>query len=530
MSNAIARRPVFIVKEKNIDRNKQTQKYFTLIEIYEQEMILQLLEFPSSVKGIYEIKNSIRNESVKVSSIVKLLGTHEKIIGYYNENQDLKAGHASMLQRNDILNSLERQERFFLENKSLPFVFYDIMKNYNGGYIHNEQQKFIKKYADYKNQIFNELKLCNFNQEFYHEEIIELKILISQWKNLQRDIESLYEKIQIPLHDFEYYFYRMKKQETTWEEFAVNIGVYSKEAAIYIYDEYIRIKRMEKAYRESFPFPLETANEILNNILFLEKKITFYKDKILSENIALAQKIANDFMRKFLKDKQSIEQEDLVQEAIFGLRKAIDKYNNEKDTVFSTYAYKWVMQAIKQSLENMQDSNMKVPGHAQISYAKIKRYISECEEAGYTPETEEIAQYMTKIEGKNFTEKQIINILNSQQATVSFFDSFDDDKNTLEGRLLVNQNSSCLEDEFSRTALSKKINEALKKLSPMEEKVIRQTYNLTQSDNLDVKIKEIAKKENLSTQSIRLELQRGLSKLKKILSEDQDFTESFRPS
>lgn len=530
MSALAENQHTYKIKEKNIARSKQTQRYFDLIDIFEQEMILQLLEFPSSVRGIYEIKNKIKNDSVKVSSIVKLLGTHETVTGYYDENLDLKAGHVSMLQRNDLINSLEKQERFFLENKSLPFVFYDILKNYNSDFLYNEQKNFILKYAEYKKNIYNELKFCNFNQEFYNEEINELQMLISQWRNLHQDINSLYDKIQIPIQDFEYYVYRMKKNEITWDEFAINIKVMSKDAATYLYDEYIRIKRVEKAYKQSFPFPLETADEILNNIMFLKRRITFYKDRILNENVSLAKKIANDFMKKFLKDKHGIEQEDLIQEAIFGLRKAIDKYDSEKDTVFSTYAYKWVMQSIKLSLENMQDSNMKVPGHAQISYAKIKRYISECEEAGYMPDTNEIAEYLSKVEGKKFTEKQITNILNSQRATVSFYDSQDDDnKNSLEERLLTDQNSSCLEDEFTRSSLGIKINEALKQLTPMEEKVIRQIYNLDKSEVVDKKIKEIAKKENLSSQSIRLELQHGLTKLKQIFSEDEDFIETFRP-
>lgn len=64
---------------------------------------------------------------------------------------------------------------------------------------------------------------------------------------------------------------------------------------------------------------------------------------LLEQNKALIHKVAKRF---FTGRDNAIDQEDLIQEGYIGLIKAVEKYNEETEAVFITYAYYWIYQAM----------------------------------------------------------------------------------------------------------------------------------------------------------------------------------------
>lgn len=64
---------------------------------------------------------------------------------------------------------------------------------------------------------------------------------------------------------------------------------------------------------------------------------------LLEQNKALIYKVAKRF---FTGRDNAIDQEDLIQEGYIGFIQAIEKYDEEKEVVFITYAYYWVYQAM----------------------------------------------------------------------------------------------------------------------------------------------------------------------------------------
>src|SRR6266566_5227558 len=70
------------------------------------------------------------------------------------------------------------------------------------------------------------------------------------------------------------------------------------------------------------------------------------KNILIERNMGLCGKWAGKYQRPFW-----MEVDDLVQEGVFGLHRAIQKFDLNKDTRFSTYAVNWVRQAIKRHLE-----------------------------------------------------------------------------------------------------------------------------------------------------------------------------------
>lgn len=64
---------------------------------------------------------------------------------------------------------------------------------------------------------------------------------------------------------------------------------------------------------------------------------------LLEQNKAFIYKVSKRF---FTGRDNAIDQEDLIQEGYIGLIKAVEKYNEETEAVFITYAYYWIYKAM----------------------------------------------------------------------------------------------------------------------------------------------------------------------------------------
>jgi RNA polymerase primary sigma factor len=112
------------------------------------------------------------------------------------------------------------------------------------------------------------------------------------------------------------------------------------------------------------------------------------KDKLVNHNLRLVINLLTKYQHK------SIPVADLFQEGIFGLVRAIEKFDFKKNTNLSTYASIWIAQSIRRAIVN-RGSLIRIPVHTQerrssISIAKTK--LSETLER--EPTADEIADYL----------------------------------------------------------------------------------------------------------------------------------------
>ena len=102
------------------------------------------------------------------------------------------------------------------------------------------------------------------------------------------------------------------------------------------------------------------------------------REKIINSNLKLVISIAN----KYISKTESFSFADLVQEGSLGLMRAIETYNKNKSS-FSTYAYLWIEQYIKRSL-NVNDKLIRKPDYffnLNYNYNKlINEYIKKNKE------------------------------------------------------------------------------------------------------------------------------------------------------
>ena len=138
--------------------------------------------------------------------------------------------------------------------------------------------------------------------------------------------------------------------------------------------------------REVRRHPLLTADEEVELAKRIENGDEAAKERMITSNLALVVSIA----KRYPTDGMTLL--DLIQEGIFGLVRAAEKFDWRKGYKFSTYATFWIRQAIQRGIEN-RARTIRIPSHVGIRQRKIAQAERELKaELGRDPTEAEVAQ------------------------------------------------------------------------------------------------------------------------------------------
>ena len=112
------------------------------------------------------------------------------------------------------------------------------------------------------------------------------------------------------------------------------------------------------------------------------------------ENMQVLYENNLPLIKKFIKPYAYYEPEDdLLQEAYFGLWEAVQHYESSENVLFMSYARYWVRQSIQRYMENS-GSVIRISSAYRQKIACYKKTVQEFEQTyGHTPTDEEIADY-----------------------------------------------------------------------------------------------------------------------------------------
>lgn len=172
---------------------------------------------------------------------------------------------------------------------------------------------------------------------------------------------------------------------------------------------------------------------IIKNYLTTKDKDEFdlylkAREKLILSNMRLVISIARKYKTRFL------ELDDLIQEGVFGLMKAIDKFDVDKGFKFSTYATWWIVQAIARSItEN--DRVIRIPSHVYESLSKINQYKNTYfQQHGHNPTAKQIAKHTgLKLSLVTSIEDYMVDTLSldhQYESDSSLLDTFSDERLT----------------------------------------------------------------------------------------------------
>ncbi len=207
---------------------------------------------------------------------------------------------------------------------------------------------------------------------------------------------------------------------------------------------------------------------------------------------------------------------DLIEEGNLGLIKAVDYFDPNRGTRFSTYAAWWIKQSIQRALL-ANTRPVHVPTYMVALIRQWRHISAELESRlGREPYVDEMADIMKLTLRKAKIINEIVKILGSVRDTAGESESEIDQM--LEATL-EDQNAEMPEDLLSADEEKTKVLQLLDEIEPREADVLRLHYGL--NGHKPMPLKEIGEKFGLTRERIRQIQRQALTKLYEYMHEQE---------
>lgn len=238
-----------------------------------------------------------------------------------------------------------------------------------------------------------------------------------------------------------------------------------------------------------------------------ERKLEL-REQIFLNNIRYIKKISLKFSRMYS------DPEDCFQNGVLGFFDALDKFELDKDTAFSTYLFYWVYKYI---FEGCQKSIVTIPRNVQFmnySYQKYKE-IMDSEEEGSHADFLSNKLFQSDVFKKKYLENENVN----PEIKVISINQESNANNNAKGKVLLLNVIRDNKPNPEQIAINRVNNEQLlaiinEKLSEREREIIILRY-FNDSDSL-MTLKEIVEVVGTTSERVRQIEERALEKLRKV--------------
>jgi RNA polymerase primary sigma factor len=213
------------------------------------------------------------------------------------------------------------------------------------------------------------------------------------------------------------------------------------------------------------------------------------RDRMVRANLRLVVNIARGYTGK------GLGLQDLIEEGNLGLLRAVEGFDPEVGTRFSTYASYWIKQSIKRALINC-SKTIRIPAYMVELLSKWRRAtIRLTEELSRNPTPEEIARLLGVQRRKLPIIKKAIQIHNATPTTDQ------SDAGWTLGDMVMDERMRSPDTELLENDVMKNIMEMLKDLGERELTVLKMRFGL---DNTEPHtLKEIGEKLGLTRERVR---------------------------
>lgn len=198
--------------------------------------------------------------------------------------------------------------------------------------------------------------------------------------------------------------------------------------------------------------------------------------------------------------------DDLFQEGVEGLIKAIEKFDLKKNTHLSTYAYHWITQRINKYLS--ENSLIRTPQHITRLKTSINNtYHKIIEEKGDLPTSDEIAKQL------NVPTYKVETLLNNDKNVVSLELVITNEKSGKETYLkdMIKDENVDIEQSIEKKELYEELRRCVDSLPERERFIIVHRFGL---DGDPMSLEEIGRQLGITRERVRQLLQKALRKLR----------------
>jgi RNA polymerase primary sigma factor len=251
-------------------------------------------------------------------------------------------------------------------------------------------------------------------------------------------------------------------------------------------------------YRRANLFALLTKEQEVELAKRIERGDLDAKELLVNSNLRLV--ISN--ARKY--QNLGLPLQDLIQEGMFGLIRASEKFDWRRGYKFSTYATIWIRQAIERALGNTARI-IRLPVHIGARQRKIARAEERLRNQFERDPTDEEIATATELELE-----QVIAARDVAKVTTSLDQSVQDDSETSLGELIPDERPA-IEEEVEETLRDEAVDRALSELPDDERKVVELRFGL--GPEQPVSQRETGKRLGISEDGARELENRALSRL-----------------
>lgn len=216
------------------------------------------------------------------------------------------------------------------------------------------------------------------------------------------------------------------------------------------------------------------------------------REQMILSNIKLVFYIAKRY--QFF---SSLSMSDLVQEGMFGLMKAVDRFDPDRGYRFATYAMWWIRQTIMRAIAN-RGATIRMPVHRHRDLAILRKTVASLrqENEGQEPTLLEIAAAL------DWAPDKVAYLQELSTLSVISLDSRVDDEIGSDLASILPSNTLSPEEEFIVRERVDLIRELVERLPPKERDIVQRRFGMTENGDRET-LEEIGRDYEVTRERIR---------------------------